>query len=472
MNIIKNFLTLGFSSIINIIISLLTTPIITRIVDPIEYGRFNMFTTHTGVLASFMYFGLNEVLYRFFYTYDDEDGQRRLLKICICIPASLCITVFAIGLFLYVNDIISIDYSLALFICLGINVFITVWNTLSNEMLHNTKQTNIYSFTTFLQKVIYSILSVVLIIVIKNNYLLILVLMTILSTFISSLIGTYATRKFWKFDDIKFPDNKLELIKYSIPVYLYFVIYSIYDVLDKTLVEKLCTDIDVGLYTGAFSIVGLFSIVQIAFYVIWKPMQTEHYTKNPDDKSFIQKGNKYMTIIMFFVGINMIMFKDLLFLFLGKSFREGSNLLPFLVFNPIMNVLINTVISGIEYSKKSYLRTITIILSLVLELLCSFYLIPKYGPIAAGFSATISLIFQYYLTMYFSNKYYYIDYDAKKLSIIIVLTLVFASIASSNEFNVKIIIAYLVTSIVFFVIYWNDIKEAFDVLKNTIIKKE
>lgn len=472
MNIIKGFLQVGLGTVINILLSLFTTPIITRIVDPVDYGKFQMFTTYTGIIAAFLYFGFNESLYRFFYIYDNDKDKTRLLKLCLCVPivASLIASIIAIVLFKY--NLIKIEYSMLLFVLLCINSMVTVWNTIAMEMLQNTKQSSIYSLAIVAQKFVYCVLGIILIKSISSNNLLILVFVTILSYIISSLIGVYATKKFWNFSKVSYPKNTKEIIKYSLPVYVYFVIYSFYDVVDKIIIENNFSDYEVGIYSSAFSIVGIFAIIQTAFYVIWRPIQTESYTLNADDKSLIKNGNRYMTIIMFFVGINIIVFKDILVLFLGEKYRACVGLIPFLIFNPIMNILIVTVISGIEVSKKSYLRTIIITISLISEFIISRILMPILGLYGVAISVALSLIIQYFLTLYFSNKFYYVDYGTTKTIVLILMTLAlaFVSVYFSNK---KLEIAiYLLSMVVLYFLYRDDIKNMLKNLKESLLSKK
>lgn len=471
MNILKHFITIGLSSIINILISVLTTPIITRIVNPSDLGKINIFTSYVGIFASFFYFGLNDALYRFFYSYKKENGKRSLLKFCFLVPLYISLIASIIAIVLFKLNVIEVEYSLIIFVLLCINVIVTIWNSFSNEMLHNTQQSKKYSLAMLSQKIVYSVSVIVFVLMFNKNHLLILVLATTISTFISSLIGTLTTKEYWRFREVDFPSNKKEIMRYSLPIYIYFILFSIYDVLDKLLVEKFCSEYEVGIYSSAFALVGIFAIVQNAFNLVWRPLQTEKYTNNPDDTSFIKNGNRYMTIIMFFAGICVILFKDVLCLLLGEKYRIGAPLIPFLVFNPIMNTLIATTTSGIEYSKKSYIRTIIIAISLLLEISLSFILMPKLYAKGAAISMAISLIVQYLLTMYFSNKYYPIDYGIKNSILLIVLMLTYATLNVFLDSLFINVFMFILISITIVFLYKPDIIEMLNTLRSSLLNR-
>ena len=49
---------------------MITTPLITRIADPSEYGQLSVFNAYADIMLAFLYLGLDRSLMRFFY--DDE----------------------------------------------------------------------------------------------------------------------------------------------------------------------------------------------------------------------------------------------------------------------------------------------------------------------------------------------------------------------------------------------------------------
>lgn len=470
MNIVKSFFTVGLATAINMLLSFFTTPVITRIVDPAIYGQFNVFTSRVGIVASFLYFGLNDALYRFFFSYKTDEEKSGLLKFCISIPicASLLAAIVAIALVNY--KVIETGYSFDIFILFCISVVLLMWNTISMEMLQNSKNTNAYSVAIFTQRLVYCIAAILMLLLVKRNYLLILVIATALSTCVSAIIGTTVTKRYWKFKEVDFPKNRNEIVKYAIPMYIYYVIYATYDVLDVLLVEKYCSDYEVGIYSSAFALVGVFSIVQTAFSIIWRPMQTESYTNNPDDKTLIRNGNRYMTILMFAFGVSVILFKDVLCYFLGEKYRIGSTIIPLLIYNPIMNTLIHTGTSGIEYSKKSYLRTIIIIVSLITKIALSAILIPRLASKGAAIAMSISLTLQYLLTTLISNKYYAVDYGTRKILILILATYIYSFLVSFYDVLIVNIIVYFVYIVILYLLYRKDIKDIYCILLNIFHK--
>ena len=87
---IKNFFVLGFGSFIYLVIGLIGTPVITRLVDPAEYGYMSMFTVYSNIGLMFCGLGLDQTLVRYFYHRDDLDYKRMILFECMSAPMILC----------------------------------------------------------------------------------------------------------------------------------------------------------------------------------------------------------------------------------------------------------------------------------------------------------------------------------------------------------------------------------------------
>ena len=58
----KHFFTLFLGTGLNVILGVITTPVVTRLVNPDVYGQLSLFTLYGSVLLVFMLFGHEPVL--------------------------------------------------------------------------------------------------------------------------------------------------------------------------------------------------------------------------------------------------------------------------------------------------------------------------------------------------------------------------------------------------------------------------
>lgn len=65
-NFLKNFIIIGGGTFISMFIGFITTPIITRAVDPNAYGEYSIFTLYSSIAVMILYLGMDQSLVRFF----------------------------------------------------------------------------------------------------------------------------------------------------------------------------------------------------------------------------------------------------------------------------------------------------------------------------------------------------------------------------------------------------------------------
>lgn len=474
-NILSHFITIGAGTIINMFLSLLTTPIITRLVDPSEYGQLSIFTMYTGIALMVLCIGLDQALVRYYYDREDLDYKKGLLKLCFVLPLIVSCFCAVVVLILVYGKIVSFEFKPFVMVLLCVNVVANLWSRIAVLLLRITYQSKKYALSNIIHKIVYIVVAIPLVLLIKGKDLEVLALATIISFLIQALYATVATREMWKFKGVAWIDNSREIIRYGIPYILSMGLTTLFQAVDKISLNYYCSYTEVGIYSSAMTLVNIFAVIQTTFNALWGPMQVEHYVKNPEDTSFIKKGNRYITIVMFFIGLSLILTKDIFSLLLGEKYHLASYILPFLIFNPIMYTISETTCSGIGISKKSYLNIYISIGACAVNIVGNGILVPILGCQGAAISTGISYIVFWALRTYFSNKYYYIDYDIKHFSVITIITLLYAWYNTFYDNIIVSFVGYLFCVCILFCLYKNYCVEGFEKARNQLlqlIKKE
>lgn len=470
-NFIQHFINVGAGTVINLLLGLVSTPLITRIVDPTEYGKLSIFNAYADIALALVFIGLDKGLIRFFYNSDKLKDQRSLLKLCFYVPtlAALISSFIFVGLFKL--NIIRVSFDFYVIVLLCIYVLICIWNRLSLLLLRLTYKTKEYTFVTVVQKIVYVLIIVIFALAIKKYYLLMLILSLMMSTFVGGIVSTIYSREYWKLGTVKIPNRRNEIFKYSTPFILYSGMDALTSSMDKLSIYAFLSDYETGIYTSALSLVAIVLTVRIIFETIWTPMQTESFVKNPDDKSFIQKGNRYLTIILFFIGINVIMFKELLCFLLGSQYRGAAPIIPFLLLGNILFAISDTCTSGIDYSKKSYLHALIGFIALIVNFTGNMILVPLLGSKGAAIATCLSFAMYLVFRIYFSNKYYYVDYKVKNMILMTTTLTIFSYVHTFQSLPIIVVLIYLINIIALFCIYKKDIKEMYDFALASFLKK-
>lgn len=472
---IKNFMILGFGSFLYLIVGVIGTPIITRLVDPTEYGSMSMFTIYGSIGLMICGLGLDQAFVRYFYNCNDIDYKKKLLRECFLIPVIILIV---ISITLCVCSILSNIFGLykspmGELIALEIYIFALVLHRYSILVLRLRYHTKEYSAVNILQKILYIFITVLLVFVIKGHYYGILITSTILSNIGASIVGILYEKEIWKFnierEVLAVPLN--DLLRYSLPIMVSSGISMMFNALDKFSIDFFCTRTDVGIYTSAMNLIAVFNIVRTSFNALWMPSAVEHYEKNKEDVSFYQRGNEFISLLMLSFGAGLILFKDLFVLLLGSKYQAASQIIPFLMFEPIMYTISETTATGIVVQKKSKYQMIVAGGSCIINFIGNIVLTPVLGPMGAAISTGISYIVFFSLRTYLANKVFYVSYKLKEFFIAVFILFLFAIYGSNNYFDYVQILIFIVYIMLLCVLYKDILIDAIRLIKKKVIHK-
>lgn len=453
----SHFLVIGTGTIINMFLGLLTTPIITRIVAPSEYGQLSIFNMYGAIAVMILCLGLDQAFVRYFYENDNIQYKSTLLSFCFGIPIAFAVISGIILLGFLYKGFLYFEFDFKISIILFVYIISLLSDRFVTLLLRVTYKSKIFSACIISSKLIYICAVFTWFYLVKKNYAVGLCFSITLSTLVPTVIGIFYTKQFWK-SHPKVALNKFEIIKFSLPFILSMGLTTLFQTLDKISLNHYHSYVEVGIYSSAMSLVNIFAIIQSTFNAVWVPIRTEHYTKHPDDRNYFQLVNQLITVIMFFIGIHLIIFKDLLILLLGKKYALASHVLPFLIFNPIMFTISETTCIGIEYSKKSYLDIYVSVVSCLTNFIGNTILVPKYSCQGAAVSTGISYIIFWGMRTYISNKYLTVDYKIKKFLILTMAVCVLAYHSTFCETNVMTVILYLICITLLFIMYRNSVR--------------
>lgn len=454
--VISNFMAIAGGTFINMFLGFLTTPIITRIVRPEEYGQFSIFTMYAGIMSMVLCLGMDQALMRFFYEVDTKDYRRELVKRCVQLPMYVSLIILCICIFCTYADIFVLEFSQQIVILLCVFILIQLLHRFGVLLIRLQHKAKLYSLLMIVQKMIYIVVAVPVLIFSKIEHLLVLVLGTMLAAFFCLVISIYLEKDIWR---TIFKHRETEcvskgtLLKYSYPYIFSMGITMIFQAVDQISLNILCTYKEVGIYASAMSLVHIFSVVQTAFNTIWAPASVEHFAQNQEDKNFYVKGNQSITVVMYFIGITLILCKDIFVILLGTEFREAAYILPFLIFNPIMYTISETTVSGLLFFQKSKMHIVIAVGACITNIIGNIILIPCLGCRGAAISTGISYIVFFSLRTLFSNHYFYIDFHLKRFYFMTVIVSLYAMYNTFFGFGVISAIGYVLCLIFLMILY-------------------
>lgn len=436
---VSNFLILGAGSFIYLIVGLIGTPIVTRLVDPVDYGRMSMFTVYSSIAMMLCGLGLDQTLVRYFYREEEIDYKRKLLLQCSVWPLCMALLFGIVLLGMYALPVPKLfqEYSIVEAGLLVANILVLLIHRYSLLILRLRYHTKAYSTINIIQKASYIVLTVVLVSVFHSRYFIILAVATVLSTVFASVIAILHEREIWRLPRRGFhlSVKQRELLKYGLPLMLSSGISMVFNALDKLFINYYCTKVDVGIYASAMNIMSVFSIVKTSFSALWMPAAIEHYEKHPEDQEFYRKGNAFATILMVLFGAGMILCKDFIVMLLGPKYQAASCILPFLMFEPMMYTISETTATGIAVQKKSLYQVVVAGGACIVNFFGNLWLTPLMGAQGAAISTGVSYVVFFALRTAMANRVFKVHYRVKRFSLVIAALFMFAIYGSSHAFS-------------------------------------
>lgn len=459
MKLLKKFAQYAIGNAIVLLLGLISSPIITRLIKPEQMGKYSMFDTITNMLLVVLVLGLDQSFVRFYFD-EEENNRGKLLQSTIRIPIIISL-ILCIIIFIFYKPVSNYivgekNFQLAIFLCAY--MIISVFNRFALLQVRMAQHAKIYSILNVVQKSSYILLAVLLYYFLGNSYITLVIAITI-GMLIATVIAIFLEKKTWfnidKTGQLK-TSNK-SLLKFGIPLIFAMIIQWAFQSTDKIMLKQFSGYEEIGLYSGAASIVALLNAFQGAFTTFWTPVVYEHYNQAPDDKKFYIKVNEIVSFIMIILAIVLISFKNVVSLLLGPSYRNAIFIFPFLVFMPIMYTISETTSMGIGFSKKSYFNVIIASISMISNIVGNYMLIPNYGAKGAAIATGLSYILFFTLRTYFSNKCYPIKFHLFKFALSIIAVYILAFYSSFHNFNLVILFITIFVIVLVCYLYKNTL---------------
>jgi O-antigen/teichoic acid export membrane protein len=459
----KSFLSFSLGTWLRAFIYVFTTPIITYLINPEEFGKSAMYATAFGVINTIVLFGTDQSFVRFFYDYE-EDKKNELLWSCL-LPSVIIATILSMVV-LVLSDRISValygqkyDFINLIFV---VNIYLSLFQRYNQLIVRMLKKGMLYSLIDIVAAVSTTVFTIIFALFSRTFYS--IILGGIVGTICALLVGISQGRNYWKITRPKKEDLK-EVLKYSAPFVPTMLLFWLFSSIDRISLRQYSTFVQIGIYSAAFKVAQVLSLVQSGFTTFWVPMAYERYSKNNQDTSFFVRANEMVSFVMFSVGFLLLGFKDILFLLLARSYRESSMVFPFLSFLPIMYSISETTVVWINFKKKSYWHMLITTVSALTNYIGNTLLVPIYGARGAAISTGISyIVFFWMRTLVAMRLYPKAGYNLKKVTLVTILMVCVALIETfQNSFVLNMVMGILGVIITIFVY-----KEPFMIIKNEL----
>ena len=422
-SLIRQLRDFGIGPIIGMGISMLTVPVTTRMLSPEEYGKSSLFTLFQSLFLCIGILGLDQGYVRYYNT--KEIDRNNLLQNALFYPLIICAVLISICLIFLkpISNFLfgSVETGLMSAFCFFIPALLL--NRFLLLQIRMDIRGKVYSFLNIISQLItFSVLFGLLVLYQKTFRA--IIYSTIIAYYINTfIIFLFCDKTFIKQRFVYSSKIQKNLLSFSLPLVPATLLGWVLNSFDKVGLRTWSDFSQLGLYSAAFKIVALLNIFQSIFCTTWSPIAYKWHEEGVEKEKFENVSCIVLAGMVILFSL-IIVFRDVIMLFLGAEYRNTSKIFIFLLFVPVLYTVSETTCLGIEFSKKTIYTLWTTIISVVLNLVGNFLLIPKYGAEGAAITTCFSYVAWFWLRTLFSRRLWF-KFGLVKYIINILLLLAF-----------------------------------------------
>jgi O-antigen/teichoic acid export membrane protein len=420
----------GLTGMLSTFISVLLIPIYTRILTPAEYGVIALLTTLSLIILIFASMGMGTAVFWAYFNAKEEERKE------VVFTAFLFLTIFPllVSIIFYlssglINRLVFGNTDNILLVRLSaLTIFFNAGIMIPLALLRAEGKPSKYVLVTLSQTLAAVILSICFVVVLRWG---------VAGAFWASLFAAI----FGYIFSLLFTVNRMaprfsyhwlgEMLRFGAPMMPAGLAMWALNSSDRYFLNAFAGTADVGIYYVGYR-VGMFVMLIVgAFQLAYGPFMFSIFNERPNPKEYYRKIATYYFFVIFSIALCLSIFgKEIIQILTGPNFHASYMVVPFAAYSYVAFGLYNIFSTGVSVMRKTYLSTISVLLSGILNLTLNFILISKFGMIGAAIATFISFFALAGIELAFSQRIYKILYEFRRfvtISIVGVLLIVLAS---------------------------------------------
>lgn len=380
-------------------ISVITTPIFTRLLSTEDYGKYNIFNSWYGIIAIIVSMNLSYGVY--------AQGLIKFKEESYTFSSSLQGLTFVLsflwtGIYLVFNDFWNNLFNLSTIqmICM----MIMIWTSA------------VFSFWVTEQRVKYAykkLVSVTLIVSVVMPMLEILLVIKMHDKVIARILGIAIVQLvlyFWMFiiqlkNGKQFYSKKFWVyaLSYNLPLIPHYLSQIVLNNSDRIMIGKMVGDSEAGIYSLAYSVALIMTLFNSALLQTITPWL---YQKIKERKEKEIAPIAYVSLLLIaIVNILLILFApEVISIFAPNSYSEAIWVVPPVAMSVFFMYAYDLFAKFAFYYEKTRFIMIASVIGAVLNIILNYIFIGKFGYLAAGYTTLVCFITYTGMHYFFMKK--------------------------------------------------------------------
>lgn len=453
------------SSICSFVISILSLPVLTRLLSPSEFGKALLFVIFGKLVVGLVNFNLHFSTYRYYFEYKAKSEKFRTLNtsniLFLLVVAIITVLVFNflsiwVSEYIYGKQLSGNLLTIAIFS--GFIDYLTLY-----LLTILTAQSRAISFAIItIGNMIFNSLFSILFILYYDSTFLGRIYGILLSQLLILLISVLICYKTFT---LKFSINSLKKsLHLTAPMIPQMAMGLSQNYLDKTLLTYNKGVSSLGFYSLGINFATILKTIMDAIEKAWAPFFfTKAQEGTQESKIEIAQSFMFLTFVYMTLGLGIIYFsEEAIKLLTTKEYFSAIYVVPIYVYFYLFAIIGYISNAQLNFAKKiKYILPGTFV-SAIVNISLNFLLIPKFGAIGASVSSAVTALINQIILYFFGMKSFPIPISVKKIIASYTLVILFTSffyllIDLDLHFISKIIIK--LSLVLFFVVigFWTNI---------------
>lgn len=382
-------------------ISMLTTPVFTRVMTDAEYGRFSVYNSWLGIVQIIVSLNLAAGVYTRGLVKNEEDQDR--FSSSMLGLSTTCVLVWSVVYALF-HDMIN--RWLGLTTVLMAAMLIEIWAHAAYQFWSNRERVN-YRYKklvvlTLAYVTLRPLLGVIFVLRadahhqvearVLTTVLVNVVLFSALHISISRKGKQFFNKKYW-----------IYALKFNLPLLPHYLSQIVLNQSDKLMINSICGPEDTAYYSVAYTIAMVLQILNTSVSATMNPWIYKSIKNGESNK--IGKVSYYVLSLIAFLNLAVVLAApELLGIMAPKSYRAAVWVIPPVTVSVYFMFLYNLFATFEYYYEKTHYVAAATVAGAVLNVALNAVFIPVFGFVAAGYTTLACYILYAFAHYYFMRK--------------------------------------------------------------------
>lgn len=447
MSLFKNTVIYTIGRMLPQVAGFILLPLYTKYLTPKEYGIVEAMITLGVVMSIFFSMATERSLFRLYYDYSQEEMKKKMVgnTVLLIFGSSTIILILVFLLSPYISMIYSdIEFN-PYFVYAIITAYFTALAFIP-QTLYQVQENALGFFIITALSFFVGIAFILYFLVIEKEGVIGLLKGKMIASIVMIPIYIYIINKNALLKlDMGMIKN---ILAFSLPMLPALLTSWVMNMSNRVFIEQYFTLEEVGLFSIAFKINNVATILLGALFTAYNPMfyRLANQKNQEQAKAEIKKLNNLFAILILLVCFVIALFsEEIVSAFLNVRYLASARYIPIMLFSTVLIQITGVYNLMIYQYKKSNVIMMIYIFTAIISVVLNFLVVPKYSSFGAAWVTVITSTVILILTVFYAKKSYYIPLQKN----FIILSLLMGGGVLVFDYFIDKSMIYLVLKIIF-----------------------